>query len=302
MKLAVGADLRPARGAAATGSRSGSAPTGPGRTTRSTCSPTPSTSRSGRSTSPATPPPAPAAETLAIATGARAPLLGATPLGAGQPGRLPARPHRRSRARPRLAGGRPRLRRLGLGRRHDDRRRPGPDARRRRRGRRARSLERARERAGDSGSEPADGGRGARERGPRRRRRRRPRRSRRAPRWPSSTGPATTTGRCRRASSSRGRASRPAPCARSRRRPGSRCELGDELSPGQLPRPQGPPEARPLLGDAPARRPVRDRTTRSTSSLAAAEAGGRAARLRARPQAARRAAARRRELSAAATF
>ena len=50
-------------------------------------------------------------------------------------------------------------------------------------------------------------------------------------RSPSSTGPATTTGRCPRASSIPARAGRSARCARCWEETGLRCELGEELSP-----------------------------------------------------------------------
>ena len=117
----------------------------------------------------------------------------------------------------------------GVGRRHDDRRRPGADARRRRRrrGRDPRACPRAR--AADSGWS-ADVAAGARPRsGP-------AAASSSATaaagsRSPSSTVRATTTGRCRRASSSRGRASRTGALREVEEETGFRCELGDELSP-----------------------------------------------------------------------
>ncbi len=109
--------------------------------------------------------------------------------------------------------------------------RPTPAARRRGRGRRSRRGARA-ARSGRStcARDPRpSGGRfsamdASRARRPaalaRRGRRRRPRRRAMAPRSPSCTGPATTTGRCRRASSRPGSAGATPPCARCARRPG----------------------------------------------------------------------------------
>ena len=81
-----------------------------------------------------------AAEAWAVATGARAPLLGAERRSrSARPADFLLLRARRPRARHRRPRRRPRLRGLRLGRRHHRRRRPGADARRRGRGRRARS-------------------------------------------------------------------------------------------------------------------------------------------------------------------
>ena len=85
-------------------------------------------------------------------------------------------------------------------------------------------------------------------RGARRRRVRVADGSRRASRCCSSTGPATTTGRCPRASASAASPTRTAPCARWRRRSASGATSA--RPPGRrVRRPQGPDEAGPLLGD-----------------------------------------------------
>ena len=70
----------------------------------------------------------PAAEALAIARGLRSPLIGGHPTRGRRPGRLPPPAGERPRALGRRSRGRPRLRRLGLGRRHHRGRRAGADA------------------------------------------------------------------------------------------------------------------------------------------------------------------------------
>ena len=94
-------------------SRSGSAPTAPAPTTRSTCSPTSRLFALAQKHAAGDPTAIAAAEAWAIATGARAPLLGAGGRSTvGAAGRLPAAARRRARARHRRPRLRPRLRRL----------------------------------------------------------------------------------------------------------------------------------------------------------------------------------------------
>ena len=86
------------------------------------------------------------------------------------------------------------------------------------------------------------------------------------------TGRATTTGRCRRASSTRASRSRRPRCARWRRRPGCAAGSARELPSTTLRRSNGPPEARALLADG-ARGRARLRAERRGRRAALGHAG-----------------------------
>ena len=106
--------------------------------------------------------------------------------------------------------------------------------------------------------------------------------------WRWCTGRATTTGRCRRASSTPARRSRRPPCARSRRRPGCAAGCVRELPADALPVRGRPKVVRYWLMEVESRSRLRAQRRGGRAALARARRAARAAHLRARPRGARR--------------